>query len=259
MNNQHKNKQRYLLNNASSLTSNYLHFRSPWIVLWWSAAFPGFGHYMVNSYLWGFILMSFEYFINTTSSLNTAIFLSMLGDFEQAKQIINTQWFLLYIVVYVFAIWDSYRRAIDLNGIYQLAYSESPQINPLVFSNVEINVLEKKTPWLVMCWSFLMPSIGYIYLHRVWSFLFSAVWWFIVVYFSNLLDGIHLTMLGQFDQAKAIIDPQWVLYLPSIYCFTMYNTYVMSVENNKLYEMCQARFLKEEYQQDLVLNGMYSK
>ncbi|MBM7573411.1 hypothetical protein [Aquibacillus albus] len=240
--------KRHILQKTTAITSNQLHFRSPWMVAWWSLAFPGFGHFIVNSYLWGFILMSFEYMFNTMSKINLSIFFSMLGDFEQAKQVINVQWFFLYIVVYVFSVWDSYRRTIDNNKVYQLAYKEVENIAPTQFSVFEINVLEKKKPWIAMVWSFLLPSLGYIYLQRICTFLFNIVWWIVILYFSRFPEGLYLTMIGNFEEVKKLLDPQWILYIPSIYAFTLYNTYAFSVENNKLFDMSQSRYLKNEYQ-----------
>ena len=31
-------------NYTGTLNSNYIHLRNPWVVAWWSAALPGFGH-----------------------------------------------------------------------------------------------------------------------------------------------------------------------------------------------------------------------
>lgn len=241
-------KQRYYISKVNSITSNQLHYRNPYIVAWWSFTFPGFGHYMVGSYLWGFIFMSFEYMINTLANINTSIYFTMTGDFENAKEIINHRWFLLYIVTFVFAIWDSYRRAIGLNKTFDLAYRETKSIDPFHFSCVEINVLGKKLPWAAMVWAFLMPSIGYIYLQRLWAFLFGATWWFVVLYNSHMLEGVYFTAIGNFDEAKKILDPQWLLYLPSTYVFVIYNSYQFAVENNKHFKIYQSRYLKQEYQ-----------
>jgi hypothetical protein len=205
---------------------------------------------LVNSYLLGFILMSFEYALNTLSSINTAIYYSMIGSFEEAKQVINLRWFFLYIVVYVFAVWDCYRRTIDINKVYQLAYKEakSSNVKPIHFSTTEVNILEKKIPWLALAWSFLMPGLGFIYLHKVGAFFFHLIWWMVILYYSRLLEGFYFTMIGDFDQVKRVLNPQWVLYLPSIYGFVMYTAYSFAIENNKLFELSQSRYLKKTYQ-----------
>jgi hypothetical protein len=136
--------QRRYLTSVNSFTSNSLHFRNPWITAWWSAAFPGFGHFMSSSYIIGFILMTVEYIINAHIHLNWAIYYSLIGEFELAKKIIDMTWFFAYVSIYVFSIWDSYRRTVDLNKEFQLAYKETTKIKPFQFTAMEINILVKK-------------------------------------------------------------------------------------------------------------------
>jgi hypothetical protein len=233
---------------ASPYTSNVLSFASPWITFWWSAAFPGFGHVLARSNVWGFILMSSEYTLNTISHLNQAIFLSMIGEFEAAKTILDLRYFQLYVVIYVYTMWDSYRRTIDNNKMYQLAYQEIHSTSTFRMSALEINVMGKKIPWIGLAWSFLLPGTGYIYLQRIPMALFTLVWWGIILHHSRILEGVFYTAIGDFPTATASLDPQWLLYTPSIWGFAMYDTYSKIVENNRLFEIEQARFLSEEYQ-----------
>ncbi|CAG7645783.1 hypothetical protein ACFQI7_26130 [Paenibacillus allorhizosphaerae] len=243
---------------SSPFSSNTLSFKSPWIVFWWSAAFPGFGHILVNSYIWGFFLMVFEYTANTLSKINSAIYFTMTGQFETAKDIIEWRYFLVYSTVYVFAMWDSYRRCVDLNKVYQLAYRDSPAIKPFHFTSLELNFLEKKKPGLALIWSFLLPPLGYIYLQRIPAALFSFIWWGTILHCSHVLEGVHYTALGQFAQAKSILDFQWLLYIPSIYGFSLYDSYTKTVENNLIFEIELSRFLKQTYQQGS-LDELYGK
>lgn len=62
--------------------------------------------------------------------------------------------------------------------------------------------------------------------------------------------AIHYTLAGDFDQAKNIVDMQWLLYLPSIYTFVFYDAYVTAVEQNKLFEKEQSKFLRQNYQHE---------
>jgi hypothetical protein len=235
---------------SSPYTSNVLSFASPWITFWWSAAFPGFGHILARSNVWGFVLISFEYILNTISHINQAIYLSMIGEFEAAKSIIELRYFHLYIVIYVFCMWDSYRRSIDNNKAYQLAYQEElPASSPMFrMSSLEINVMGKKNPWAVLVWSFLLPGTGYIYLQRIPMALVTILCWGMVLHYSRILEGIFYTTIGDFATATSVLDPQWLLHTPSIYGFAMYDTYSKAVENNRLFEIEQARFLRKEYQ-----------
>ncbi|MGG1397118.1 hypothetical protein ABE288_04720 [Bacillus salipaludis] len=192
--------------------------------------------------------MSIEYFLNAHIHLNLAIYYSMIGKFEQVKQSINITWFFAYIAIYVYAIWDSYRRTIDLNKTIQLAYKTTSRIQPFQFSTMEINTLEKKEPWVAFVWSFIMPGLGYFYLQRIPSILFTFFWWGLVLYFSKLNQGIFYSAIGDFEQAKSYMNVEWLLFVPSVYGFSMYNAYVMAVENNKIYKIEQSLFLKHKYQ-----------
>ena len=65
---------------------------------------------------------------------------------------------------------------------------------------------------------------------------------------SKLVPALHYTLMGQFDYAKSIINPQWFLNIPSIYLFAIYDAYVNTVSNNNLFDWEQAKFLKKNYQ-----------
>ncbi|MCD8511771.1 MAG: hypothetical protein LRY73_19240 [Bacillus sp. (in: Bacteria)] len=153
-------------------SSNTLHFKYPLLVAWWSLAFPGFGHFMVNSYLFGFFLMSVEFLLNNIAQINTAIYYSMIGDFEQGKEVINLKYFFVYIPLYIFTVWDSYRRGTELNQEFQLAYKDiSQSIKPFQFSMFEVNPLRKK----IQEWYSYGPYFfhqWYIYICTAWQRLY---------------------------------------------------------------------------------------
>jgi len=48
--------------------------------------------------------------------------------------------------------------------------------------------------------------------------------------------------------ATAISDPQWLLFMPSLYLFVIYDAYSLTVEFNKLFEIEQSKFLVDNYQ-----------
>ena len=68
------------------------------------------------------------------------------------------------------------------------------------------------------------------------------------MYFSNVLTAIHLTLNGMIEESKLVINPQWLLNIPSLYFFGIYDAYINSVESNKLFEWEQSKFLKHQYQ-----------
>ena len=99
----------------SPYITSYVQEQNPLTVLWWSAAFPGAGHFMLCKYMSGGLLMVWEYFINAQANINQGIFYSLIGEFEMAKTVVDIRWFLLYMCVYIFTMWDSYSLTINLN------------------------------------------------------------------------------------------------------------------------------------------------
>lgn len=235
-------------NYTISFTSNYIHLRNPWVVAWWSAAFPGFGHLKTGFYIKGFIFIIWEIIINVHSRINEAMVFSFNGQFDSAKEVLNTKMLLLYIAIYIISIWDSYRLTIDLNKYYLLAEFENAPIVPAKVRGFSINFLDKRNPLFALMSSMLFPGLGHLYLHRLATGVFIIMWTIIIIYRSNFLSGLQYTLTGDFDNTLKVLDPQWTLFLPSIYCFAAYEAYVICVEYNKLFKKEQRQFLQKNYQ-----------
>ncbi|WP_442598742.1 hypothetical protein [Neobacillus sp. D3-1R] len=233
---------------VSPYSINYLHLKNPWIPVWWSAAFPGLGQIMMCKYVIGFILICWEIFINQMAQINQAILLSMIGEFEKAKDVINLKWFLVYIPVYIYGMWDSYTKTVVYNKDYLLCYKNGYEIISDNINTLELNKLEKRNPLYAIIWSIFTPGMGYLYINRLLSVIIFFIWFIVIVYYSNLLPSIHFTMLGDFKAAIKAIDPQWFLYLPSLYLFVIYDSYVQTVEYNKVFDKEQTTYFKREYQ-----------
>lgn len=232
----------------SLLGTTQLHSRNPSVIAAWSVAFPGMGHLLLSKYLRGFLLFIWEVFINYKAHINLLILYSFTGDFEKAKAVVDIQWMTLYVPTYLFSIWDSYRTTIDMNHAYMLAAREDADIKPFKIGALEINYLDKRSPWISAVWSLLIPGSGQLYIHRLIAAFFVVVWWIIICYYSKLLPAVHYTFLGDFKQAKSVLDMQWLLNIPSLYFFAMYDAYVNTVSNNKLFDWEQIKFLKREYE-----------
>ena len=241
---------RYPRAHMSSIAINYFHLKNPYIVAFWSLLAPGLGSLLQNRILKGLILIIWGLTVNTCAKINLALIYSFTGQFHEAKHVINTRWFLLYLAVYVYAAWDSYRGTVDTNKLYLLADREDARIKPFVIAIWDINFLDKREPWLAAAWSVLMPGLGNLYLHKMITGLFFVAWAIVVMVLSNVFQAIHLTAIGEFQQAKAIVDVQWLLYLPAIYGFQMYSCYVAAVEQNKLFEKEQSKWLRDGYQKN---------
>lgn len=232
----------------STLGTTQLHLRNPFVIAWWSLAFPGLGHLLLSKYLRGYLLFLWELFVNLNAHINLAILYSFTGRFQMAKNVLDINWVLLYIPTYIFSIWDAYRTTVDLNHQYQLAAREDAEVKMFNIGSIEINYLDKRTPWTAAIWSGFMPGLGQVIIHRIPYALFIIIWFIIIVQQSKLLPAIHYTLMGQFDYAKSIISPQWFLNLPSIYLSAIYDAYVNTVSNNKLFDWEQTKFLKKNYQ-----------
>lgn len=247
MPNTHSRKIRRPYVYMSSFIVNQFHLRNPWVTVFWSLAFPGGGHMMLCKYFTGAMLMLWEFVINVESKLNLAIELSMTGHFDQAKSVLEPRWFFLYMGVYLFAIWDSYRLAIDMNKLYLVADREDASILPVKISPLESNYLGLRDPWTGVVWSLITPGLGQLYLNRLPSGFYLLICYVVSVYESHLTSALLLTMTGHFHMARDVLDPEWLLFLPSIYGLATYDAYVLIKEVNKLFKTEQSRFLTENY------------
>ena len=189
---------------VSTMGTTQLHLRNPFVIAWWSLAYPGLGHLLLSKYLRGFLLFSWEVFLNYKAHINLAILYSFTGRFQMAKDVLDKTWIMLYAPTFLFAIWDCYRTTMDLNLQYILATREDAEVKSFNINSIEINHLDKRTPWIAPAWSALMPGLGQIYIHRIPSAFFSMSWFIAMVYLSKILPAIHYTFLGQFDQVKSI-------------------------------------------------------
>lgn len=224
------------------------HLRNPYIIAWWSAAFPGFGHLLLNKHLRGLLLFIWEVIVNYNAKINAAMVHTFCGDIQLAKETLSIRWMLMYIPVYLFAIWDSYRTCVDMNKVYLLAERENAPFNSFAIGALEINYLDKRQPVMSVIWSLFMPGLGHLYIHRIVSAFFSLTWTVIFLYFSKTLIAVHLLFIGEIAQATAVLDRQWLMYMPSMWGFAVYDSYANTVENNKLFNSEQKGFLIKHYQ-----------
>lgn len=244
MNKQPRRHEAYLC----TISFTQLNKRNPYVVAWWSAAFPGFGHMLLGKYIRGFLLFVWEVVINVNASINEAMVYSFSGRFDLAKDVLDAQWMTLYIPVYLFSIWDSYRSTVDLNKLYTLANRENAELPVLKMGPLEINYLDKRRPLMAAIWSAFMPGTGQLYIHRLIPAFFSLTWWIVFCYFSHLPAAAQWLFLGSFEKASAVLNPEWFLFMPSVYGFAIYDAYVQTVAGNTLFENEQKHFLKNTYQ-----------
>lgn len=229
-------------------TLNLIHRRNPLVIAWWSLCYPGFGHLACGSMGKGIFVFIGELIINYMAKINMAILYSFTGKFAMAKTVLDTRWLLIYCGILVFSIWDSYRIAVEINKVTVLADRENAPITPTIIGSYSINSLLQRTPWVSLLWSLIAPGMSQLYntqaIKAIFLFLVSTS----ILVLSHALEAIHFTALGNFVQAKAVIDWQWFLNIPSFYVYTLWDSYSSTVELNKLFEIEQAQFFRNNFQ-----------
>ena len=225
-----------------------MHVRHPLVAVWWAASFAGFGQMMVGSYVKGYVLVILEIIINMKSHLNLAIIYSFTGRFELAKEVVDTRWLLGYVLVYVYGMWDSYNLTVNTNKIAVLAAREKAPIDVFKMIPFSINYLDKRVPWVSLFWSFVMPGLGHMYALRMATGYFLITFWLICAYYSRLFEIVQFTCMGDFAQAITVADPQWLVFMPSIYGYAAYEAYSSTVELNKIFDIELREFIQKRYQ-----------
>ncbi len=203
-------RPRRLLAYINQIGITQLHLRNPYNIAMWSAMFPGFGHLLLSRYIRAIILLIWEIFINLRAHINMALFYSMLGQFDLARDVIDIRWSLLYIPTYLFAVWDSYMLAVDMNKQYILASREDAPIHPFTMTSLGISFLGKKSPLVPTAWCAMVPGLGHIMLQRTLHAVLMLGWWIVIVYYSNALTALHLTCFGEFDSVCRVLVPNGI-------------------------------------------------
>lgn len=233
---------------VNPLSVNFIHLRAPWVIAWWSASYLGYAYVSLGSYVKGFILIFLETFININSKLNMGILYTFTGRFELAKQVVDPNWLLFYVPIYIYSIWGGQQLAVELNKYSILSDREDSSMIPFNIGTLEIGFLDKRKPWMAVALSLLAPGLGHLYTHRIPTSFYTLMWWMIIAYMGHFFECIHLTAAGDFAGAVAVADPEWLIFLPSVYIFSVYDSYVNTVEYNRLFDQEQQRFIIDNYQ-----------
>jgi hypothetical protein len=224
-----------------------LDYRSPYIITFWSIAYAGLGHIMLDRYFRGFILMAAEILLNYISNLNTAIFYTLSGHYALAKEALDTRAVLLYLGLYSFAIFDSYRMTLSVNNTYRLADRENATVKCFAVNSSSFTIIQEASPYLALLWSAIIPGAGCFMIERMNRAFYLIVLWAANAYLAGLCTAVIYTASGQYDLARASLDIHWLLNLPSIWLYGMYEVYSCALENNKLFRRELTNFLDTEY------------
>ncbi|UJF32906.1 DUF5683 domain-containing protein [Paenibacillus hexagrammi] len=225
----------------------YLNKQNPVTVAWWSASFPGFGHLLLFKNTTGVILTLSEVIINTLAHINEAMVYTFCGKFEMATQAIRPLWMYGYLIIYFFAIWDSYRCCVEANKLYDLAEREQVKLSPLLMKSTGIQNLEKKRPLTAALCSLAFPGLGQIYNQHIWLGIYGLIWWWIYISFSHSYEGFLAMLNGHNDEVSAILQPQWLMFMPSVIGGAIYHSFYSARAQNRLFRLEQRSFLSKNY------------
>ncbi len=238
---------RSALSRLSTWGTTSLLKRNPYMVAWWSAAFPGFGHYMLNQYWRGLLLTLSEVIINSLAHVNEAMVNSFCGHFGRATSVLRPDWAVGYIAVYLFAIWDSYRQCLVQNKLALLGEAFEPPIRRVLLTPLEVQYIERKHPAAGLYYSFLFPGLGQLYNHRFGLAFYGIFWWWIYTHLSHFYPAVLELLTGELRDSTAMLVPQWLLFMPSVVGGSMYHAYMTTIEMNELFRKEQRQYLNERY------------
>ncbi|GFZ80976.1 hypothetical protein GCM10008018_28080 [Paenibacillus marchantiophytorum] len=227
----------------------YTQRRNPYLIAWWSASFPGFGHLLMYKNAVGVLLTLSEVIINSLASINLAMVYSFSGNFTMAKQVLNPLWLYGYMIIYFFAIWDSYRCAIETNKHYELAILENARFPVQLMRSTGIQFLEKKRPLTAAICALIFPGLGHLYNKHIWLGFYGVFWWWIYITFSHFYEALHALILGNNRLVASILHPQWFMFMPSVLGGAIFHSYTSAIEQNRLFRLEQRNYLTDHYLQ----------
>ncbi|WHH60804.1 hypothetical protein [Petroclostridium sp. X23] len=229
-----KDDVRYVKMDITPIGINFIHRSHPWTALWWSAAIPGFGHMHLGAYTRGLIFMAGEIFINLKAHINLAIFYTFTGNFVKANHVLNERWALFYMAVWVFAMHDAWRLTIEGNRICELEEAQEKRyFKRMRLALFSVNMLDQRIPSLAAFFSTILGGSGQLYNGQFVKGFILIGWTMVINYYAQTNHLLSKFFLGKQIYLQNI-DWQWLLFLPSIYGFCIWDSYLCAVEINKL-------------------------
>lgn len=189
----------------------------------------------MGEHLTGLILMSWEILVNQQAHLNQAIYYTLIGRGDLATAVLNYDWLLIYPVFYIFSMFDSYRKCIELNNMAALERLQKHRsFERFSMTSMTAISLSRRSPAMAALWSVLMPGFGQLYNDRIFQALALMGWYLAVAFKSGLALGAFYTLRGDFHLVPGLLNYQWLLFWPSIYWFGIADAYADTVEQNKI-------------------------
>lgn len=220
---------------VSPLAMSYLVKRHPWVAVWWSVALPGLGHLFLGLHLKGLVLMTWEILVNYKAHLNTAIYFTLLGQYDQAREVLDYQWVIIYPLFYLFSMFDAYRTCVELNTLTARERVQRHRTFKMVsLTPLGVTTITRRNPLMASFWSATITGFGQFYNDRGLKAWIMMVWYLVVVLRSGLAQAAYYTATGRLALVPATLDFQWLLFWPSIWVFGVVDAYSDSAEQNAL-------------------------
>ncbi|SMB87436.1 hypothetical protein SAMN00017405_1695 [Desulfonispora thiosulfatigenes DSM 11270] len=212
----------------------YSHRTNPWAIAWWSAALPGFGHLTLGSYLKGFLFMFGEILLNLKARINLSIYYTFIGNFDKANDVFNERWGLFYIAVWIFAIYDSYLLSIEQNKICELEEAQEYRYFQKMHNSLfGMTFLNQREPFFTVFLSTILGGMGHVYIGQIIKGFILLGWSIAINYYSQTGHLVQKFVLGK-EIYLQNVNWEWLLFLPSIWGFCIWDSYVHTIETNKL-------------------------
>ncbi|MDI4644736.1 hypothetical protein [Cohnella hashimotonis] len=231
----------------SMLGVTYASVPRPLMVAWWSSAFPGFGHFIINQYARGVLLTLTEMLINRLSRLNDAIVYTFCGRFDDATAVLHADWAFGYATIYLFTIWDSYRAARYQGRLRSLSAEEQP-LPRMMIHPMEVQYIERKKPLTGFFYSLLFPGLGQLYNQRFCLAFYLMFWWWVYIGMSHSLAASVELLYGSVSRSTGMLSQHWFMFMPSVLGGAAYHAYRVTIEQNRLFCVEQREYLKKTYE-----------
>lgn len=107
----------------------------------------------------------------------------------------------------------------------------------VVLSPFGISYLFRRNPWVPLWWSVILPGFGHIHLGQNIKGLTLMFWEILINHQAKINLAIYYTVIGEGQQAAAVLDYRWASIYPLFYIFAMVDSYRIAMEYNHLDRM----------------------
>lgn len=102
------------------------------------------------------------------------------------------------------------------------------------------NHMSYTNPWIIMAWSFFFPGFGHFLLGQFIQGWLLFLWEVIVNVRADFNYAIMLAFTGKFQESIQVLTTEgkfWILLYGSVFCYTLFESYHLSLDGNKMYAL----------------------